>query len=45
MARFEEKRRAVEAFQCQNNVLKRLMAEKSSGNIPGIYGRLVGFLP
>ncbi|VDO39723.1 unnamed protein product, partial [Onchocerca flexuosa] len=40
MARFEQKRRTVEAFQSQNNVLKRLMAEKSSGNIPGIYGRL-----
>ncbi|KAM3728082.1 Structural maintenance of chromosomes protein [Dirofilaria immitis] len=40
MARFEQKRRTVEAFQSQNNVLRRLMAEKSSGNIPGIYGRL-----
>ncbi|VDK87007.1 unnamed protein product [Litomosoides sigmodontis] len=40
MARFEKKRQAVEAFQSQNNVLRRLMAEKSSGNIPGIYGRL-----
>ncbi|EJD76188.1 SMC family domain-containing protein [Loa loa] len=40
MARFEQKRRTVEAFQSQNNVLRRLMAEKSSGSIPGIYGRL-----
>ncbi|CAG9533819.1 unnamed protein product [Cercopithifilaria johnstoni] len=40
MAKFEKKRRVVEAFQSQSNVLRRLMAEKSSGNIPGIYGRL-----
>ncbi|KAL3990098.1 RecF/RecN/SMC N terminal domain family protein [Acanthocheilonema viteae] len=40
MARFEKKRQTVEAFQSQNNLLRSLMAEKSSGNIPGIYGRL-----
>lgn len=40
MAKFEQKRQTVEAFQSQNNLLRCLMAEKSSGNIPGIYGRL-----
>ncbi|VDN42681.1 unnamed protein product, partial [Gongylonema pulchrum] len=40
MAQFEQKRQTVEASRSQNNVMRRLMAEKSSGNIPGIYGRL-----
>uniref|UniRef100_A0A1I8EQI3 Structural maintenance of chromosomes protein 4 n=2 Tax=Wuchereria bancrofti TaxID=6293 RepID=A0A1I8EQI3_WUCBA len=40
MAKFEQKRQTVEAFRSQNNLLRCLMAEKSSGNIPGIYGRL-----
>uniref|UniRef100_A0A915Q4C7 Structural maintenance of chromosomes protein n=1 Tax=Setaria digitata TaxID=48799 RepID=A0A915Q4C7_9BILA len=40
LAKFEQKRRTVEASVSQNNLLRRLMAEKSSGNIPGIYGRL-----
>lgn len=46
MVKFEQKRQTVEASRSQNNVMRRLMAEKACGNLPGIYGRLVSnFLP
>uniref|UniRef100_F1KR40 Structural maintenance of chromosomes protein n=1 Tax=Ascaris suum TaxID=6253 RepID=F1KR40_ASCSU len=39
-AKFEHKRQAVEAHRSQNNLLNRLMHEKATGAIPGIFGRL-----
>lgn len=41
LAKFEQKRQTVEECRNHNNLLRRLMNEKASGNIPGIYGRLV----
>ncbi|VDN02672.1 unnamed protein product [Thelazia callipaeda] len=40
MSKFERKRVVLEEYQTHNKMLRRLMQEKSSGNIPGIYGRL-----
>ncbi|VDD88634.1 unnamed protein product [Enterobius vermicularis] len=38
--KYERKKQTVEAFKSQNNLLNRLMREKKSGKIPGIFGRL-----
>lgn len=42
--KYERKKQTVEAFKSQNNLLNRLMREKKSGKIPGIFGRLVWLL-
>jgi chromosome segregation ATPase len=38
---FEEQKQAEEGYKSTNQVVNRMMEAKRSGEIPGIYGRLV----